>query len=91
MLFSKSIIERQECGCECLDCGRNLGHMHACPALKAYLVARGKTITEEDRDQLFEDFANVHLILNTEVSQRTMQFCVSEFAAGKKRGWKELK
>lgn len=87
----KHIIERQEAGCECPDCARNLGHLHHCAALKAYLAARGKTLTAEDRDRLFEDLAVVTLTLNTKVSAATKKFCKDELRQAEKRGWKWLR
>ena len=86
----RRVEERQDCGVDCPDCLRSVGHLINCKILKRYQAAKGISITLEDFNELRLDRSTVTAILETEVSDTTRQLCQSEMEQGRKSGWKFL-
>jgi hypothetical protein len=88
VLAFRRVEERQECGVDCPDCLRSVGHLINCKILRRYQAAKGISITLEDFNELRLDRATVAAIFETEVSEEVRAVCVEELRQGQLRGWK---
>ena len=84
----RRVEERQECGVDCPDCLRSVGHLLCCKILKRYQAAKRISITLEDFNELRLDRSTVEAVLEAAVSEKVRAVCVEELRQGQLRGWK---